>query len=463
MVRPRLALHPFLLAALLALGCQASPQKGPESPPNLLLISIDSLRPDHLGCYGYSRPTSPNLDQLAKDGIVFERAYSTSTWTLPAHLSLLTSLYPETHRVNKSWRALHRDVVLLPELLSTAGYRSAAVVSGPLLDRRFGFDRGWERYDDEILDLAKVRNNHAGSHKLTSSPQTHRRASKLLEQLGDGPFFLFLHYWDVHYDYQPPPPFDRIFDSDYAGSVSGLNFAKSHEVHAKMDPVDLAHIIALYDGEIRWVDEWLGKLFHELRQRGLFDDLVIVVTADHGDEFFEHGEKGHRSNLYDTTLRVPLVVRLPGARFAGRRATTPVSLVDVAPTLTALAGLSSPAAFSGRALLPPAGESWRESPGSDLFAELLGRQGALIRGTRKLHVRFAGRDRIRGRPEVYELASDPLERLDLAEREPEQSSELAAALLRSRQRLESLGRRLPPHAATLEPQRVEELAALGYL
>lgn len=336
-----------IAALLLASACGGAP------PPNVVLISIDSLRPDHLGAYGYERAgISPNIDGLAAEGIVFERPVSTTTWTLPAHASMLTGLYPAVHGVHSDGDRLPEAAVLVSEALETAGYATRAVVSAPYLNAAFGFDQGWDLYDDAAGVFENRPANADDSHWGATSPEVHRRAVEALDAVGEGPFFLFVHYWDVHYDYAPPSPYDTMFDPDYEGTVTSLNFHWNDEIHRGMAPRDLRHIVALYDGEIAYTDSYLGLLFDELRARGVWDDTLVVLTADHGDEFFEHGAIGHRRTLFEEVVRVPLVLRLPGIVPAGRRVEAAVSLVDVLPSVLDLLGVANRPVLSSASLVP---------------------------------------------------------------------------------------------------------------
>jgi len=442
-----------LLLVLALPGCR-SPQ--PEAPPpNIVLISIDSLRPDHLGLYGYPRPTSPELDRIAADAIVFERAWSTTTWTLPSHLSMLTGLVPSAHGVRGHGNRLPATASLLPELLAPAGYRSAAVVSGPFLSARFGYDQGWESYDESLA----AADEESHDYDEVTSEELHERAGALLERLAPGPFLLFLHYFDVHYDYIPPPPWDRAFDPDYAGAVDGRQFVEKTLRRREMPARDLEHLVALYDGEIRWVDGWIGRLYDELGRRGLLDRTLLVITADHGDEFLEHRRFGHSNNLFDTTLRVPLIVRPPGGRAGGERRAAPASLVDLVPTLLAAAGLETPAGLDGRDLLDA-----REGASSPpVFAELFNNRHAMVAGGWKAHLVRQGGKFSRRRTALYDLERDPGESEDLAGAAPDRATDLRQRaeehLDEAAGRLERIGTERAPRDEELEAR----LRALGYL
>jgi arylsulfatase A-like enzyme len=313
--------------------------------PNIVLVSIDSLRSDHVHAYGYARETTPTIDQLAREGVLFQTVVSPTSWTLPAHLTLLTSLPPEEHGVVRDGMRMRDDAVTLTEVLWQAGYATAGFVSAPYLDADYGFSQGFDYYDDYTI----AKWDQFSSHHGVTSPPLLRITSDWLGQWDargrERPFFLFVHMWDVHYDYTPPPPYDSLFDPDYKGTVTGENYEFGTQVHPGMDPRDLQHIIALYDGEIRYTDLYLGRLLDRLRELAVLDNTIVVVTADHGDEFFEHGHKGHRKTLYDESVLVPLVIRYPAKVPVGQRVASQVRLMDVGPTVLSLAGVARPPAF----------------------------------------------------------------------------------------------------------------------
>ncbi|MCC6847885.1 MAG: sulfatase-like hydrolase/transferase [Deltaproteobacteria bacterium] len=322
----------------------------PAGAPNVVLVSIDTLRPDHLGCYGYVRATSPTIDALAAAGARFTTVVSPTSWTLPAHLSLLTALPPEIHGVSEDRFRLGPGVVTLAEILQRQGYATAGFVSGPYLDAGYGFARGFDHYDD----YSAVRVAPAKTHRGHTSPALNAAVAGWLADWKTArparPFFVFLHMWDAHYDFNPPPPYDTLFDPDYRGRVTGDDFETGAQVHAGMDARDLAHVVALYDGDVRFTDEWLGRILAEVERVAPPADTLVIVTSDHGEEFFEHGRKGHHKALFDESIRVPLVVRYPPRVAAGATIDAQVRLLDVAPTLLALAGLPTPPGFGAGAL-----------------------------------------------------------------------------------------------------------------
>ena len=330
-----------------------------DGPPNILLISIDSLRADHLGCYGYDKDTSPVLDSLAASGALFENTISTTSWTLPAHMSLLTSMDISVHGVGRDGVSLHPSIGTVTQRLKKEGYATACFCSSPYMNPAFGFDRGFDLYRNIDLEDEKIKDTilpppeeRDAVHEDITSPRITDLAIDWLENHHSRPFFLFLHLWDVHYDYIPPAPYDRLFDPDYQGGIDGKDYIHNDEVNPEMDPRDLNHIIALYDGEIAYVDHHIGLIVKKLKKLRIFDRTLIVVTADHGDEFFEHGGKGHRNTLYDEVTMIPLIVHFPDEISMAVRILNQVSIIDIAPTILDLAGITVPGQMQGSSLAP---------------------------------------------------------------------------------------------------------------
>ena len=358
---------PLILSCLLFLGYSS-----PTPPINVILISVDTLRPDHLHCYGYSRNTSPNIDRLANRGTLFKRTVSTTTWTLPAHMALFTSLYDSVHGVKTGNTRLDLERTTLSEVFKEHGYATAAFVSGPYLNRHFGFNQGFDQYQDltdaqipaelmfqedalsgeTLKDFieGKQKANRA-AHRSITSPIVTEAVLKWFETM-EQPFFLFVHYFDVHYDFIPPGKYATLFDPEYDGEISGENFIRNPMVQPGMPQEDLNHILALYDGEIAFTDYHIGLLLDDIEERGLSNNTLIVLTSDHGEEFFEHGVKGHQLNLYEQTLRIPLLFSLPGRVQQGREIANLVRIIDVGPTILELADLSVPPEMMGRSLTP---------------------------------------------------------------------------------------------------------------
>ncbi|MCP5113319.1 MAG: sulfatase, partial [bacterium] len=318
---------------------------GSAGRPNVLLISIDSLRQDRVHAYGNPNDTTPTLDALAEDGVLFTQAVSPTSWTLPAHLTMLTGLHPLSHLVVVDTMSLDHSAVTLAEAFLDAGYNTAGIVSGPYLRGEYGFSQGFEHYDDYTV----AATDNFESHRQITSPTLLRLAQRWLADWTESgkqkPFFMFLHMWDVHYDYIPPSPYDKMFDSDYSGTITGEAFYSSPLLHAGMDPRDVEHLLALYDGELRYTDDHIGMILEELKRLGAFENTIIAVTSDHGDEFFEHGDRGHRKTLYDEVLLVPLIIRFPPKLPRGKVVTRQARLQDLPLTLASLAGLDAPESF----------------------------------------------------------------------------------------------------------------------
>jgi arylsulfatase A-like enzyme len=417
--------------ALLAVAALLAPAGCAErrSPPLVLVISIDSLRADHVGAYGYPKPTTPRIDALARAGTRFERALSSSSWTLPAHVALLTGVADSVHGVVEESLSLGPGLPTLAERLKARGFATAAVVSGPYLHPRFGLARGFDQYfncmgflDDAFEPLPVAGTNiHLDSHGDITSPCVVRRSLEWLGRQRDRPAFLFVHFWDVHYDYKPPPGYAERFEAAYPGRLDPSRFEFNESIHKGMPARDLEHLIALYDGEVAYTDEHVGRLLDGAAELGRREPLV-ALTSDHGDAFFEHGEKGHQKDLHAEVVRVPLVFAGPGIP-AGARRPGPAHITDVAPTLVELLGLRAPAARAP-------GDGW------SLAAAL--RDPAALKGRRlasELHVgpgRGAALETLdwkvvrRFDPEravLYQLANDSAEQKPLAA-SPDMLSEL---------------------------------------
>ena len=305
-----------------------------------ILISIDTLRRDHVGAYGYQRPTTPVLDALGAAGIVAEDAVSVSSWTLPAHLSMLTSVLPGTHGGTDMKRGFNRSVPTLPEILRDKSFATHAVTSHLYVSKTYGLDTGFDSMNFRQDRLAENVANHA---------------MDLVDRFGDRPFFIFLHFYDPHWHYAPPPEVLRIFESSYAGKLTG-NLKDFQKLRAdQVSRADLDHLLALYDGEIRYTDNEIGRLFKHVRERGLADSTLMVVTSDHGEEFLDHGSWEHQKTLYEEVIRVPMMVAGPGV--SPRREGRPVSLLDLAPTILDFLKVAPAPSMAGRSLLGPLTEA----------------------------------------------------------------------------------------------------------
>jgi arylsulfatase A-like enzyme len=432
-------------------------------PPNILLVSIDSLRPDHLHSYGYPRETSSVIDQLAAEGARFTTVVAPTSWTLPSHITLLTALPPELHGVIQSWMQLKPGPVSVAEVLWQRGYETVGFVSGPFLKADYGFARGFDHYDD----YTAVASSHELSHGAVTSPDLFALVRGWLQGWDSSgrerPFFLFLHMWDVHYDYTPPPPYDRLFDPDYTGTITGENFERGVHIHPEMDPRDIEHLVALYDGEIRYTDHYLGKILDLFREGDFLDDTIVVVTSDHGDEFFEHRNKGHRKALYDETILVALVIRYPRLIAPGTTVEGQVRLMDVAPTLLGLAGVEPLSGFGGSEGhaqdLGPLLRENQSAPVAPLTAySHLHAQWASVRTEDSKLIMSLSDPAVY---ELYDLVNDPGEHTSLIPKRPDLAEKLESELTVWR----TARRRGPSYSRDFElsEEHIRQLRALGYI
>jgi arylsulfatase A-like enzyme len=386
-------------------------------------VTIDTLRADRVGAYGAERAATRNLDRLAAAGVRFDAAVSPAPLTLPAHASLMTALDPPAHGVrhNGVFR-LPAAIPTLAERLREAGHATGAVVGSQVLDRRYGLERGFDRYDDQLTD----RVTGGAGWPERRADRVVDAALAMADQLGPR-FFLWVHFYDPHMTYDPPAGFASAFSS------------------------------RPYDGEVAFVDAQLGRLLEGLRARWGEAGLLAVVTSDHGESFGEHGDQTHSYFVYETTQHIPLLFAGAGLP-AGRAVAAPVGLVDVAPTLIALAGARPLPETAGRDLSPLLRGGEAGAPASAYFETVAPQLD--FGWSPLLGLRAGSHKYIRApRPELYDLASDPGEQRSLAAERPELVAELDAAL-------EARLRASPAHTASplaLTPAAREALASLGYL
>lgn len=456
-----LAVLAALACVVLAPGCTRPPDGASDAaaeagaPPSVLVITIDTLRADHVGAYGYARPTTPRLDALVAEGALFETAYAPSSTTAPSHATLFTGRQPLAHGVVRNGVALDAGIPTMASLLAQAGYRTAAFVSSYPVAAKFGLAHGFAHYDDDFgaeggtmksTRWQRERGDDGALDRVGAA--TVDAALAWLEAQRDGaPLLIWVHLFDPHAPYAPPPPYDTTFTST--------------------DPSPQQQAIDAYDGEILYADAQVGRLV------AAFDGAtggrgLVIVTSDHGEGLWEHGYPGHNRGLWEEEVRIPLIVRRHGAIAPGRRVTEPVHLIDVLPTVVAAAGVAAPDGLSG----------------VDLAAVLDGR--TKIAADRAIYLTrsyFGERPRKKhkergwafglrrgawklieapseGRRELYDLTRDPDEMHDRAGDEPGEASELAALI--ERWRAQEDARR---GSALIEPARDvrQRLRALGYV
>ena len=437
-------------AALASLPRTAAEERtNPTGPRNLLLITVDTLRADHLGVFGYERPTSPQLDSLRDSSAVFERAYSVSSWTLPSIVSMLTGVYPSAHGCELNNSALPEAYDTLTERLAADGFSTKAVTSHVYLSRRYQLDQGFTHFDEELVLESNER-----SHEQVSSPRVTEKGIAWLEDRAraradgdDSRWFLWLHYFDPHALYRDHPETVQPFGPQ---------------------PIDR------YDSEIYFTDHHIGRVLERLSELALSDETLVIVTADHGEEFGDHGGSGHRATLYEEVLRVPLLLR--GTDIEPRRISTPVSLVDLAPTALELLGVTPLRQVEGVSLAPLLRSPSDPGPDRPLLAELRtkrrrskGRSGEQDRqGPRLLKAIVHGRWKlIRDAPDRYRLFdidSDPLEMRDLSESEPERTAQLAEALRDMIAASKQIATDIRSTTSLeLSEEEIEKLRDLGYI
>lgn len=424
---------------------------------NLLIISIDTLRADRLSVYGYPRPTSPALEALAREGVLFEDFHYSGGGTLPSHMSMMTSLHPATHGIHPGTdKSLEPERVTLAEQMQAAHFATAAFVDGGWLNGRYGFAQGFDTYDD------------FGGRFEAILP----KALAWLELPRHQRFFLFVHTYDVHSEWTRLPydcpgdtelrfvqrasAFDGCVDGRCASELLATINAeiRSGEITGSgpLGSDDIRMISDLYDGCIRYVDDRLAELFARLKRLGLWDKTIVVVTSDHGEEFFEHGLFLHDQGGYEELSHIPLIIKLPHSGLAGRRVPGLAAMVDLAPTLLELSGAPTIADAQGQSLRA-AIESGRTTRRALHMYSVLRTENWKY---------FSDEHRL------FDLASDPRESSNLYAREPESVQRLERAvrglIAIDERAAQSFARRAEAgEPVRLAPEEVEKLRALGYL
>ena len=443
---------------LIVIGCMlygcTREEPEPINQTNVVLISIDTLRADHLSLYGYHRKTSPHLEELARDSTVFNRVYAHSPWTLTSHMSLMTSLFPLAHGAESKTR-ISRNIPTLAETLKDAGYATAGFYAQSWLDPKFGFGRGFDVYeaydfgDDGLAATSEFLDEWAKSQK--------------------SPFFLFLHFRDVHtapmgkdpgFLYNSPPEFRDSF-LPYPEISKPFIARDVWEGRTSIDEQELANVVARYDGGILYVDFLIDKLIDKLRDLDAYDDSLIVITSDHGESLGDRGRITSHGGMFEEGLRIPLIVKLPRShpeaqRLRDHKVDYPVQTVDIAPAILNALGIESPSTFQGKDLF------------SKLERDIVGfrnNRAVLIRGNQKLNMAIESD----GSPpsiRLYDLQADPGETHPLHNRDKPLADSLRMALEEHLQDHRDLFEKLSDSANTsieLEPEKIERLKAMGYL
>ncbi len=412
-----------LLVAVVLLSCSILTARPIR---NVILISIDTCRADYLSCYGYPRKTTPNIDAIADTAALFENVISPVPLTLPSHCSMMTGTIPPYHGVHDNdnyW--LNGQNITLAEVLKENGFATAAFVSAFVLDSQFALDQGFDTYYDNF-DRQPARLEAANERR---ADQTTRFTLDWLDNHSDDKFFLFVHYYDPHTDYEPPEPFASKFSDN------------------------------LYAGEIAYTDHYIGSVINKLKSLGIFDSSLIIITSDHGEMLGEHGEDEHGYFIYQSALKVPLIFKLPGQR-KPQRIKDPVGLIDIVPTVCSLLGIEPPAPYHGRDLSVYLRGDTISPPKRFIYAESLyptkygGNSLLAVVGDRYKYIQTT-------RPELYDIQLDPAESENLILLRPDLARMLREQL---KQTLEENVRKLKSDAgAAPDEETIRRLESLGYV
>jgi arylsulfatase len=451
-----LGIASLLIAVLLQVGVVLSASRRTPNASNVVLIVVDALRADHLGSYGYAKATTPNLDRLAARSARAANAYSTATWTVPSMASLFTSTLPSVHRISKPPDSSTPRLAVLPprfllvsEVLRNYGYRTGMITPIGWVSAESGYDQGF----DELIRTDRR------DEDLVS------RAERFIEQHANEPFFLYVHFIDLHDYYFPRNLFAvKPFPIELSPAVLALQHATPNKVYqvfeddlsqpGRLSTTDRDFLVAAYDRELSETDRLIGNLLKGLERLKLIERTCVVVTADHGERFLEHSALVHGGDaLYNEVLHIPFILFAPG--HAPRVIAAPVSSLDIAPTILDALGIASPPAFQGRSVLRANGD------GRAVIAE--GTAGSLKLITEEWSYLYGANG---AREELYELRGDPSERHNLVPADPETAAALRARLLAA---MEASSQheyvRARPEVATSPMSEAlrEQLRAIGYL
>jgi arylsulfatase A-like enzyme len=438
----------------LAGGAAASAPSAAPVPPrealggaNVLVIVLDAAGARHFGCYGQARPTTPEIDRIAAEGTLFERAYTPAVFTRSAMASAWTSQLPDEHHATVSYDdKLPESIPTLAGIVSAAGIPTVAFVGNNMAGTAFGLDRGFTDF----------RRASPRAEELTEA------VLAWLPSAAPARFFAYLHYREPHYPFDPRPPYDTLFgpDAPLPASVktdSGW-LDRVNEGSHRPSPEEIAHLVRLYHGNLRLVDHEVGRLRRRMEELGLWERTVVIVSADHGEAMYEHGFVGHNEQLFEESVRIPLLVRLPGAAPRGRRSRMLTGLLDVAPTVADVLGIppERTATFRGRSLLGVAAGG-PEPAAPPVLSRTVGDKPRYALVDARHKYLFNLRD---GDEALYDLGADPGETRDVAARDPVRARYLRQRLFA---RLLALPGRAVAGTWKVTPQEAEELRALGYV
>ncbi len=440
--------------------------RGSADAHHVVLIVIDTSRRDCYGCYGAARPVTPRIDAFAADAVRFDQAVAASCWTLPSVASILTATHPATHGAfgkGLDLRRLRAEIVSGVEVLRRAGYRTQALVNCAFLSAPLGLNRGFDRYNyvPSFNDWVR-RADETVSEALKAARRNRRHDS-----------FLLVHLFDPHLAYDPPAGYHSRYVGGYQGMLAKWSSEQMQLYTGDLmrgcvrpEKPEIDYLRALYDAEMAFVDNQVGRLLDGLREMGIYDRATIILVADHGEEFFDHGRFEHGHSMYDELIHVPLIIKLP-ARIPRARPVVEAQVrhIDLMPTVLEIAGLAPPDTFEGASLLPLLADPAAPQIGRPAFSEgtLYGVDKVSWRADgHKLIVDFAD-----GSAELYDLRADPLERTNIASAQAETAARLRTELTALRDRLyeraASLSAPQPVNMMEAKVHALDSLKSLGYV
>ena len=440
----------------------------PEQGYNVIHIVVDSLRYDHLGVYGYERDASPNIDAFADNAVVFDDHISQCSWTLPSHATMFSGLYPSAHGVDHNFERIRDDATTLALVLQQAGYQTAGFSCAPLLEKRYGIQRGFDTYDDTLSSDTKKK-----SWRTITSRKMVNKVLDTIENREKDRFYVFMHMWDVHYDYNPPTAYEGTYTAGYDGDIEPFHWVKDREQRPVPPQRDQDYIVGLYDEELLWVDHSLGRLFDKLDKMGIMDETVILITSDHGEEFWEHGLTCHNHSLYEDQIHVPFILAVPGQQ-GQVRVPCRTAMVDLFPTVLDLAGVDAPPDWplQGYSMLPLIrGERECDTERPILSETVWSRHGSALNGKKGYEIAmYRGRYKISRRLEpptqdfLFDLEEDPREYRNLRDSHPELFEEMSLQMNEmARQNAQIHDDIVFSRHKKLSKETVDTLRALGYV
>jgi arylsulfatase A-like enzyme len=461
-----------ILVLVLVLGACGNQPARRASNPHLIMISLDTARADHFGFMGNNDIQTPHLDAVAGESIVFTNYMTVVPTTLASHVSLFTGRYPHNHGTPRNGFMVNPENRMLPEIMEGAGYRTVGFVSCFALESRFGFDQGFQHYDEnfDVLPGTAV----AGQDQRIAESVTDAVIGYLDREGVPEHLFLFVHYFDPHQPYSAPPPYDTVYDPLGGEDLQTVDFVKAHRGDSSARVERLAWRIGLqYAAEFTYMDRHLGRLFEYLRNRGILDKALVVITSDHGESLWEHGEEfNHGFTVFQSTMHCACVMRLPHGEMGGTRSDRLIASIDVLPTLLDYLGIAVPPDVDGQAVdlkaidepshvavrFGQASKPWEQIE-TDLRWTNITKARCIRRGDYKLiQTPYLGTE------QLYNVMRDPAETRNLLADPSAEARELAADL---RPELEAWAASGNPLASGFEPRHTEEtvkrLKSLGYL